>query len=581
MNTNILSMRGNDFILDGKPVLLISGAMHYFRIHPELWQDRLLKLKAMGMNIVETYMPWNLHEPKPGQFDFSGFLDIKAYIQLAEKLGLTVIVRPGPYICGEWDMGGLPYWLLREEGMKLRCHNTPFLSAVDRYFKAIFPILGPLQASKGGPIIAMQLENEYGAYGNDKDYLRTLEQMMREHGCEVFVFTTDGAADHFQQGGTLPHLLSTITFGSKVAERMKILRTYQTEGPLMCMEFWDGWFDTWGGRHRTRGPEDVANALDELLAAGDSVNIYMAHGGTNFGFMNGANCHNIYEPTISSYDYDAPIAEDGDLTEKFYAFQRVLSKYTDIPEIAVDNSRKMAYGDVAMHESVHLFDALDSIARPVHSTTTLTMEELDQAYGFVLYETRLNGPLANAPLTIWDVHDRAQIFLDDEFAGIVSRLEGQQTIEISVPPEGATLKILVENMGRVNYGPLMSEPKGITRGVTLFRQLQFHWTMYSLPLDNIEHISFAQGARHIGPAFYRGIFHVADRADTFLRLDGWKKGNAFLNGFNLGRYWEIGPTKTLYIPAPLLKEGGNELVVFELEGCQKLTAKLVDKPDLG
>ncbi|MEC0238987.1 beta-galactosidase [Paenibacillus dokdonensis] len=582
-----LKVQGNDFMYEGSPLRIFSGSIHYFRVVPEYWRDRLLKLKACGFNTVETYVAWNVHEPEEGNFVFDGLGDIEEFIRTAGELGLHVIVRPSPYICAEWEFGGLPAWLLADTSMYLRCFDRAFLDKVDRYFDELLPRLKPLLCTNGGPIIAMQIENEYGSYGNDKQYLNYLKDGMISRGMDVLLFTSDGPEDHMLQGGMVEGVLETVNFGSRAQEAFEKLREYQPEGPLMCMEFWNGWFDHWMEEHQSRPADDVAEALDEMLREGASVNFYMFHGGTNFGFYNGANHIQRYEPTVTSYDYDTLLSESGDPTPKFYAVREILSRYTELPELELPEPiRKKAYGQVNMTEQTGLFSNLEKLAQPIHHASPLPMEKVGQSYGFILYSTRISGPRKGFELVLQDVRDRALVFADGKYRGTVERWN-PAAIPLDIPAEGLKLDVLVENMGRVNYGPLMRDPKGITEGIRLGNQFLYDWTIHPLPMKDLSDLHFEPlregeaSAQEETPSFYRGLFEVSDKADTFIRLDGWEKGVVYVNGFNLGRYWEAGPQKTLYIPAPLLKDGSNELVIFELHGTSQPVVSLVDTPDLG
>ena len=569
-----------DFLLDDEPFRILAGAMHYWRVLPEQWEDRMAKMRLMGLNALETYVAWNLHEPKPGEFDFSGGLDLPRYVELAARHGLKVIVRPGPYICSEWEFGGLPAWLLKDGNMRVRCCYQPYLDAVERFFDALLPPLVGLQISRGGPIIAMQVENEYGSYGNDGEYLKHVEDGMLARGIDCLLFTSDGATDWMLQGGTLPHVLKTANFGSRAEGQFAKLREYQPEGPLMCMEFWNGWFDHWGEEHHTRAPEDAAQALDEILSAGASVNFYMFHGGTNFGFMSGANAREGYEPTVTSYDYDSALDECGDITPKFLAFREVMRQHVTVPDARLpEPCPKATYGAVALPESAALMDSLDVLSAPVRCATPVPMEQVDQNYGFILYRTRVTGPRGAMPLILRELHDRALVFVDGEHRATVYRNDAGKAMDLAVPPEGLTLEILVENMGRINYGPDLHDRKGITDCVMHGQQLLFGWDVFPLPLDDLSGLRFAAVAT-AGPAFRRGTFDVGEAKDTFLAMDGWTKGVVWINGFNLGRYWDIGPTKTLYVPAPLLCEGQNELVVLELHGTSTGVVEFRNTPSL-
>ncbi len=579
-----LSIQQDCFYRDNRPVRLLSGAMHYFRIVPEYWKDRLLKMKAMGLNTLETYMPWNLHEPKPGRFDFSGQLDIVRYLELAAELDMMVIVRPGPYICSEWDMGGLPSWLLRDPGMRLRCAYPPYLKAVDRYFDAMLPQLVPLQASCGGPVVAMQVENEYGSYGNDKTYLRHLEAGMRRRGVDCLLFTSDGPTDWMLQGGTLPELIKVANFGTRSDQAFAKLREHQPVGPLMCGEFWNGWFDHWGKPHHRREPADAALELDHILAAGASVNFYMFHGGTNFGFMAGANHAGVaYEADVTSYDYGAPLDESGVPNEKFFAFREVIGKHETLPALSLPPPiPRKAFGTVKLSQGAALFAHLEVLSKSVRRPAPVPMEQLGQDYGFILYRTFIQGPRESCVLALQEVHDRALIFIDGEYRGVVDRNMSGGPINLEFGSGRFQLDILVENMGRINYGQFLHDYKGITHGVRLDNQFLFDWIIYPLPLRSLKRLRFGASDGVTGPAFYKGTFNIEEPADTFLALPGWTKGVVWLNGFNLGRFWEEkGPQRTLYVPAPKLRCGRNEIVVLELHDAGERTVEFRDSPQLG
>ncbi|WP_020617105.1 glycoside hydrolase family 35 protein [Paenibacillus daejeonensis] len=581
-------VEGDHFVFNGEQIQLLSGAIHYFRVVPEYWEDRLIKLKALGLNTVETYMPWNGHEPRKGEFCFTGLYDFEKFVKLAGDLGLHVILRPSPYICAEWEFGGLPAWLLAESDIRLRCYDETYLKHLDAYYDELLPRIEPLLCTHGGPVIALQIENEYGSYGNDKQYLAHIRDAMVSRGMDVLLFTSDGPTDSMLQGGTLEGVLATVNFGSRATEAFATLRKYQPEGPLMCMEFWNGWFDHWMDKHHTREAADVAVALDEMLAAGASVNFYMLHGGTNFGYLNGANHVHRYEPTVTSYDYDALLNEAGEPTAKYWAAREVLGRYVELPPLQLpEPTPKRGYGTVRLEEQGSLFGQLDALSVPVQATCPEPMEKLGQAYGYILYSTFVPGPKSGMSLHVQEVRDRAIVYVDGQYHGVVERWQ-PEPLKLDIPEQGAQIDILVENMGRINYGPLMADRKGITEGVRLDNQFLYHWTIRSLPLETLEGVSFVdevlveksanEGQR---PAFYRGHFEVDDLADTFLRLDNWTKGQVYINGFLLGRYWEAGPTRTLYIPAPLLRAGRNELVVFELHGTRSPDVVLTDEADLG
>lgn len=627
-------VKGDDFVYNGEPIRLLSGALHYFRVVPEYWEDRLLKLKACGLNTVETYVPWNLHEPEEGRFDFTGLADLEGFIRLAGSMDLHVIVRPSPYICAEWEFGGLPAWLLTDDSLRLRCFDPAYLAKVEAYYDELLPHLKPLLCTNGGPVIALQIENEYGSYGNDKAYLNAIRDMMVSRGMDVLLFTSDGPEDFMLQGGTVDGVLATVNFGSRAVDAFAKLRRYQPQGPLMVMEFWDGWFDHWMEPHANRPAEDVAQVTEDILGAGASLNFYMFHGGTSFGYMSGANHVNQYEPTVNSYDYDALLSESGEPTAKFYAVREVLERYTELPplELPAPMPRK-AYGPVEMKQRVRLFDQLDQLGAPMKRINPEPMEKLGQNHGFILYSTFVSGPRHGMNLALQEVRDRALVFVDGVYHGTIERWNPAE-LPLDVPESGVRLDILVENMGRINYGPLLRDRKGITEGVRIGNQFLYDWTIRSLPLESLAGLVFpsvgedkqeagagsveagkaATGTGEVDtqaeagnqtvsvledrtedtgkdgeslflasadPTFYRGTFQVTEKADSFLRLDGWVKGNVYLNGFHLGRYWQAGPTKTMYLPAPLLREGENELVVFELHGTAAPVVTIGTEADLG
>ncbi|MFE1546224.1 beta-galactosidase [Streptomyces sp. NPDC058718] len=577
----LLQIDEGGFTLDGEPFRLLSGGLHYFRVHPDQWADRLRKARLMGLNTVETYVPWNLHQPRPDRFTLDGGLDLPRFLDLAAAEGLYVLLRPGPYICAEWEGGGIPSWLLAEPDIQLRSRDPRFLAAVDDYLERLLTPLRPYLASQGGPVLAVQVENEYGAYGDDTAYLEHLAATLRRCGVDVPLFTCDQPAD--LERGALPGVLATANFGSRSAEHLADLRARRPEGPLMTTEFWIGWFDRWGAHHVVRDPGQAARELDELLATGASVNFYMFHGGTNFGFTNGANDKHTYRPTVTSYDYDAPLDEAGDPTPKYAAFRDVIAKYAPVPDGPVPApGPKLAPRTVALTENAALLTHAATLGTAVEARRPLTMEELEQDFGFVLYETALplTGP---ALLEIESVRDRAQVFVDGQPVGVLERENHEHALAFTVPRAGSTLTVLVENQGRVNYGQGIHDRKGLLGKVLLDGTELAGWTSRPLPLTGLEDVPFAPAAATpVGPAFHRGTFEVTDPADAFLHLDGWTKGNAWVNGFALGRYWSRGPQHSLYVPAPVLRPGTNEVVVLELHAAHRArTVHFRDAADLG
>lgn len=573
-----------DFYLNGEKIKIISGGMHYFRVIPEYWEDRLLKLKALGCNTVETYIPWNLHEKEKGQFDFSGILDIVRYVNIASELGLMVILRPSPYICAEWEFGGLPYWLLKEDGMRLRCMYEPYLKHVKEYYERLFEVIAPLQITQGGPVIMMQVENEYGYYGDDKEYLGYMKDLMIHCGCEVPLVTSDGPwGDAFDCGKT-EGVLQTGNFGSKGKEQFGIMRKKIGDKPLMCMEFWVGWFDNWGVEcHQTGNLEEHVKDLDEILSEGH-VNIYMFEGGTNFGFTNGSNYYDVLTPDVTSYDYDALLTEDGRITPKYEAFKEVISKYTELPEVqGISEIQRRNYGELKAVRKTGLFENLENLVVPIRSVCPQSMEKLNQGYGYILYESPLKYEGDIEKIRLLGANDRANIFVDEAPVLTLYDRELLMEHEFAAPvKKGEKLSVLMENMGRVNFGPALEyQRKGIAQGVQINGHQHYHWNTYCLPMEDLSGLNFEKPLKEKEPGFYEFTFCAEETADTFLDFSGWGKGCVLVNGFNIGRFWEVGPQRRLYIPAPILKKGENRILIFETEGKTAETIHLWDKPDLG
>ena len=591
--SRVLTVQGDRFHRGGAEHRIISGVVHYFRVPPPLWSDRLMRLRAMGCNTVETYVAWNFHQPAPGSATFEGWADVAGFCRLAGDMGLDVIVRPGPYICAEWEFGGLPAWLLADPEMQVRCGYPPYLKAVDEWFDALLPQLVPLLATRGGPIVAMQVENEYGSYGNDKSYLDHLRNGMISRGADVLLFTSDGPTDLMLNGGTLPGVLATVNFGSEPEKAFAILRRNRPDEPLMCMEFWNGWFDHWGEPHHVRDAADAADTLRRIIEAGASVNVYVGHGGTSFGWFAGANHTDEpggYQPTVGSYDYDAPIGESGELTPKFHAFREILAPLspTGVPEpppmLATQTPQQLG---ATTGPSRTLRSMLDQLSQPIPLATPLPMERLGQSYGLIHYRTWVAGP-ASGTLRLVGLADRAQVFVAGELAGVVSRQDSEQSLEVTIPDGGGDIEVLVENTGRVNYGPELHDRKGL-RQAWLDHQQLFGWEARPLPLDDLGAVSRALVAGpppETAPLFRSVSVAVAADpvsgvpGDAFLALPGWSRGRIWLNGFQLGAYRTEGPQVTLYAPGPLWRVGENELLILELDQPGQMI-EIRDRPDLG
>ncbi|MDR2525520.1 MAG: beta-galactosidase [Oscillospiraceae bacterium] len=580
------SVGADSFLLDGKPFTLHSGSIHYFRVPAEYWADRLQKLKAVGCNAVETYVCWSLHEPRPGQFDFAGMLDIERFLRTARELGLYAIVRPSPYICAEVDFGGLPPWLLKDPSMRLRCAYAPYLERVSAYYAELLPRLAPLQITHGGNILAMQIENEYGSYGCDKAYLTALEKLMRDGGIDVPLFTSDGGWENMLAGGTLPHIFKTANFGSGAAGNFKALRKFQPEGPLFCCEFWNGWFDHWGTEHHTRDAQEATDALREILEQGGSANLYMFHGGTNFGFIAGANHYEKYSPTVTSYDYDTLLNEWGGYTEKYHAVRRLLLEQQGLPAAELLPAPAcQAIGKVELKQSAGILENLHLLARKHESVLPEPMEYYGQNYGLILYRAQLRGEQENCDLYIDGLGDRASVFVNGARKGLLDRNDAPEShVKLGILPQGGQIDVLVDALGRTNYGPNLYDRKG-ARQIRIQNQLLSHFEVYCMELDYAGLAALPFGTPSVSadhPQVLRGTFTAQSAAECFIRFDGLKKGYIFVNGHNLGRYWAIGPQKTLYCPGCWLRTNEeNEILAVELEGGAAREITITDTPDLG
>lgn len=557
------------FLLDGKPYQILSGEMHYARIPRAYWRDRLRKAKAMGLNTISTYVFWNLHEPKPGVYDFSGNLNVAEFIRMAQQEGLHVILRPGPYVCAEWELGGYPAWLLADPTMVLRSNQPQFMAPAERWLMRLGQELAPLQIGRGGPIIAVQLENEYGSFDSDKVYLEHMRQILLRAGfTNALMYTADGPEE--LQNGTLPGVLAVANFGPGDAkDAFKTVKNFEPGKPLMGGEYWDGWFDHWGEKHVVVNQKKVVEEYAWMLHRGYSINLYMFEGGTSFGFMNGANIDGkTYHPDVTSYDYDAPLDEGGRPTKLYYALRTVIAQHNHgeaIPDVP-PSSPTIAVPQFPLTKSVSLWKTLP---KPIAANEPISMEMLGQSYGYILYRTAIAKPF-HGELVLQHMQDYAQIYLNGSFVGTLDRRLHQDRLSLDAPTGNMQMDILVENSGRVNFtGAIRTERKGIQPPVTLAGITLTGWQMYSLPMEDVSGIHFRKAdlkatVPATGPTFYQGSFFLQTPGDTFLDMRTMKKGVVWVNGHLLGRFWDIGPQRTLYLPAPWLKPGKNIVVVFDM-----------------
>jgi beta-galactosidase len=570
------TVTGNQFLWDGKPYQIISGEMHYPRIPRAYWRDRLQKARAMGLNTITTYVFWNVHEPRPGVYDFSGQYDIAEYIREAQQEGLHVILRPGPYICAEWELGGYPSWLLKDRSLKLRSNDPRFIAAMERWFRRLGQEITPLLLRNGGPIIAVQVENEYGSFGDDHNYMEAVKSALLKSGISPEVLYTADGADKLANGA-LKELPAAVNFGAGDARKsFALLKSARPDGPPMCGEYWDGWFDHWGAKHfQSAGPQEQ-DELGWMLQKGYSVNIYMFHGGTNFGWMNGANSDGTdFRPDTTSYDYDAPLDERGTPRQKYYAFRDAIAQATGRtpPEVPA-SAMASAFPIASAIETASLWR---NLPKPVESKTLLTMEDLGQSYGYILYRTDLKAG-EGGELMLGGLHDYAQVYVDQKLVGTLDRRLGTSRLGLPLMQRAGTLDILVENSGRVNFtSVIQDERKGLTGEVTLEGRPFRNWKIYALPMDKVDQLEFVSEPC-AGPCFYRMHMTVSAVADTYLDTRGVHKGEVWLNGDPLGRFWNIGPQYTLFAPGPWLKTGINEIIFFDALGEPEDSLKSQDRP---
>ena len=599
----------NTFLLNGKPFVVKAAEVHYPRIPRPYWEHRIKMCKALGMNTLCLYVFWNIHEQKEGVYDFSGQNDVAEFCRLAQKNGMYVIVRPGPYVCAEWEMGGLPWWLLKKKDIRLRERDPYFLERVRLFEKEVGKQLAPLTIENGGPIIMVQVENEYGSYGEDKPYVSEIRDIVRQSGFDkVALFQCDWASNFTRNG--LDDLIWTMNFGTgaNIDNQFRRLKELRPESPLMCSEFWSGWFDKWGARHETRPADDMVAGIDEMLSKGISFSLYMTHGGTSFAHWAGANSPG-FAPDVTSYDYDAPINEWGLPTEKYWTLRRTMQKYADggkLPNVPKAPMNIISVPQFKFTEYAPIVCGIDTI---VESRDVKTMEELDMGWGSMIYETTLPTVSTPSLLTLNDCHDFAQVFIDGKYIGKIDRVKNEKSIVLPAIKSGQKLTILIEAMGRINFGRAIKDFKGITKSVTLTAECEGHqltfdlknWRIATIPCDYqtaVNALSSAQPHSSLAfpsaaercffvlhPSFkkgyYRANFTLKKVGDTFINMEAFGKGMVYVNGHALGRFWNIGPQQTLYVPGCWLKKGKNEVVVLDILGPKgDPVAYCQDKPEL-
>ncbi len=575
------------FLLNGKPFTVKAAELHYTRIPAPYWEHRIEMCKALGMNTICLYVFWNIHEQTEGQFDFTGQNDIAAFCRLAQKHGMYVIVRPGPYVCAEWEMGGLPWWLLKKKDIVLRTLDPYFMERTAIFMKEVGKQLAPLQITRGGNIIMVQVENEYGAYAVDKPYVSAIRDIVKSAGfTEVPLFQCDWSSTFDRNG--LDDLLWTINFGTgaNIEQQFKPLREARPETPLMCSEFWSGWFDHWGRKHETRPAKSMVQGIKDMLDRNISFSLYMAHGGTTFGHWGGAN-NPSYSAMCSSYDYDAPISEPGWTTDKYFQLRDLLKNYLPAGEQLPEIPEAFPVIEIPEVEFTQVAPLFSNLPEAKESMDIQPMEAFDQGWGTILYRTTLQEPVENGTtMKITEVHDWAQVFADGKLLARLDRRRGEFALQLPALKKGTRIDILVEAMGRVNFDESIHDRKGITEKVELVRGKQSaelkNWTVYSFPVDYsfVQDKRYKNGTAQTMPAYYRTTFRLDKVGDTFLDMSTWGKGMVWVNGLAIGRFWEIGPQQTLFMPGCWLKEGENEIIVLDLKGPEKASIRGLKKPIL-
>ena len=605
------------FLLNGNPFVVKAAEIHYPRIPKPYWEHRIKMCKALGMNTVCIYIFWNIHEQREGQFDFTGNNDVAEFCRLAQKNGMYVIVRPGPYVCAEWEMGGLPWWLLKKKDIRLREQDPYFMERVKIFEQKVGEQLAPLTIQNGGPIIMVQVENEYGSYGEDKPYVSEIRDCLRGiYGKDLALFQCDWSSN-FEKNG-LDDLTWTMNFGTgaNINDQFRRLGELRPNAPKMCSEFWSGWFDKWGARHETRPAKDMVDGMDEMLSKGISFSLYMTHGGTSFGHWSGANSPG-FAPDVTSYDYDAPINEYGQTTPKYFELRKMMEKYNDgkaLPAVPKPAAPIITIPKFELKEFSSIFNGSDTeLKMPIRKEGGLmTFEEMDMGWGSMLYTTTMPEIPVQSVITA-DFHDFAQVFINGKYIGKIDRVKNEKSLTLPPVKKGDELEILVEAMGRINFGRAIKDFKGIVGEVAITAEVEGiettwkpkGWVKFGLPdsyekaadafVHNNDYTQAEKEGQRLGKkpqwnvdgldlvskrGYYRGYFNINKVGDTFLNFETWGKGQVYVNGHALGRIWSIGPQQTLYCPGCWLKKGKNEIIVLDVVGPKEAVVWGQDKPEL-
>ena len=601
---NTFTTGDKTFLLNGKPFVVKAAEIHYPRIPRQYWEHRIKMCKALGMNTICIYIFWNIHEQREGVFDFKGQNDVAEFCRLAKKNGMYVIVRPGPYVCAEWEMGGLPWWLLKKKDIRLREQDPYFMSCVDRFEKHVAEQLAPLTIQRGGPIIMVQVENEYGSYGENKAYISQIRDTLRKYwdtksdnttpSQQTTLFQCDWNSN-FEKNG-LDDLTWTMNFGTgaKIDDQFRRLRQLRPNAPLMCSEFWSGWFDKWGARHETRPAKDMVAGIDEMLSKGISFSLYMTHGGTSFGHWAGANSPG-FAPDVTSYDYDAPINEYGEPTEKYWLLRKTLQKYSDkkLPAVPGKAADIISIPKMTLQNAAPIYMGVDSTAE---SRDVQTFEEMNMGYGSMIYNTKL-PEIADGSMLHINGHDYVQVFINGNYIGKIDRVKNERSLPLPATKKGDQLTMLVEGMGRINFGRAIKDFKGLVDDVTLTADVdgdELTWNLKDWRMRRIAddyqtaHRAITTPRNDIALSdntpskigYYRATFRLNKTGDTFLNMETWGKGQVYVNGHALGRFWSIGPQQTLYCPGCWLKKGENEIVVLDVVGPKQPVVWGQTKPEL-